>query len=171
MKNTYESPFNSRYASKEMQELFSPDMKFKTWRRLWIALAEAEKELGLNITDEQINELKKYKDDINYDVAEIKEKEFRHDVMAHIHAYGEQCPNARAIIHLGATSCYVGDNTDIIIMTEALKLIKKKLLAVIARLSDFALKYKDLPTLGFTHYQPAQLVTVGKGQLCGFRSF
>lgn len=162
MKNTYESPFNSRYASKEMQELFSPDMKFKTWRRLWIALAEAEKELGLNITDEQINELKKYKDDINYDVAEIKEKEFRHDVMAHIHAYGEQCPNARAIIHLGATSCYVGDNTDIIIMTEALKLIKKKLLAVIARLSDFALKYKDLPTLGFTHYQPAQLVTVGK---------
>jgi len=162
LKNTYESPFNSRYASKEMQELFSPDMKFKTWRRLWIALAEAEKELGLNITDEQINELKKYKDDINYDVAEIKEKEFRHDVMAHIHAYGEQCPNARAIIHLGATSCYVGDNTDIIIMTEALKLIKKKLLAVIARLSDFALKYKDLPTLGFTHYQPAQLVTVGK---------
>lgn len=162
MKNTYESPFNSRYASKEMQELFSPDMKFKTWRRLWIALAEAEKELGLNITDEQIEELKKYKDDINYDVAEIKEKEFRHDVMAHIHAYGEQCPNARAIIHLGATSCYVGDNTDIIIMTEALKLIKKKLLAVIAGLADFALKYKDLPTLGFTHYQPAQLVTVGK---------
>jgi len=118
--------------------------------------------LGLNITDEQIEELKKYKDDINYDVAEIKEKEFRHDVMAHIHAYGEQCPNARAIIHLGATSCYVGDNTDIIIMTEALKLIKKKLLAVIAGLADFALKYKDLPTLGFTHYQPAQLVTVGK---------
>lgn len=162
MKNTYESPFNSRYASKEMQELFSPDMKFKTWRRLWIALAEAEKELGLNITDEQISELKKYKDDINYDVAEIKEKEFRHDVMAHIHAYGEQCPNARPIIHLGATSCYVGDNTDIIVMTEALKLIKKKLIAVIAKLSEFALKYKDLPTLGFTHYQPAQLVTVGK---------
>jgi adenylosuccinate lyase len=145
-----------------MQELFSPDMKFKTWRRLWIALAEAEKELGLNITDEQIDELKKYKDDINYDVAEIKEKEFRHDVMAHIHAYGEQCPNARAIIHLGATSCYVGDNTDIIIMTESLKLLKKKLIAVIAGLADFALKYKDLPTLGFTHYQPAQLVTVGK---------
>lgn len=162
MKNTYESPLNSRYASREMQELFSPDMKFRTWRRLWIALAEAEKELGLNITDEQINELKKYKDDINYDVAEEKEKEFRHDVMAHIHAYGEQCPNARAIIHLGATSCYVGDNTDIIIMTEALKLLKKKLLAVIAGLADFALKYKDLPTLGFTHYQPAQLVTVGK---------
>jgi len=145
-----------------MQELFSPDMKFRTWRRLWIALAEAEKELGLNITDEQIEELKKYKDDINYDVAEIKEKEFRHDVMAHIHAYGEQCPNARPIIHLGATSCYVGDNTDIIIMTEALKLIKNKLLCVISKLSDFAMKYKDLPTLGYTHYQPAQLVTVGK---------
>lgn len=162
MKNTYESPLNSRYASKEMQELFSPDMKFRTWRRLWIALAQAEKELGLNITDEQINELKKYKDDINYDVAEMKEKEFRHDVMAHIHAYGEQCPNARAIIHLGATSCYVGDNTDIIIMTEALKLIKQKLICVISKLSDFAIKYKDLPTLGYTHYQPAQLVTVGK---------
>lgn len=162
MKNTYESPLNSRYASKEMQELFSPDMKFRTWRRLWIALAEAEKELGLNITDEQIEELKKYKDDINYDVAEMKEKEFRHDVMAHIHAYGEQCPNARPIIHLGATSCYVGDNTDIIIMTEALKLIKKKLLCVISKLSDFAMKYKDLPTLGYTHFQPAQLVTVGK---------
>jgi len=162
LKNTYESPLNSRYASKEMQELFSPDMKFRTWRRLWIALAEAEKELGLNITDEQIEELKKYKDDINYDVAEMKEKEFRHDVMAHIHAYGEQCPNARPIIHLGATSCYVGDNTDIIIMTEALKLIKKKLLCVISKLSDFAMKYKDLPTLGYTHFQPAQLVTVGK---------
>ncbi|HOP92228.1 MAG TPA: adenylosuccinate lyase [Acetivibrio thermocellus] len=162
MKNTYESPLNSRYASKEMQELFSPDMKFRTWRRLWIALAEAEKELGLNITDEQIEELKKYKDDINYDVAEMKEKEFRHDVMAHIHAYGEQCPNARPIIHLGATSCYVGDNTDIIIMTEALKLIKKKLLCVISKLSDFSMKYKDLPTLGYTHFQPAQLVTVGK---------
>jgi adenylosuccinate lyase len=162
LKNTYESPLNSRYASKEMQELFSPDMKFRTWRKLWIALAEAEKELGLNITDEQIEELKKYKDDINYDVAEMKEKEFRHDVMAHIHAYGEQCPNARPIIHLGATSCYVGDNTDIIIMTEALKLIKKKLICVISKLSDFAMKYKELPTLGYTHYQPAQLVTVGK---------
>ncbi|MFZ5988464.1 MAG: adenylosuccinate lyase [Bacillota bacterium] len=162
MRNTYESPFNARYASKEMQELFSSDMKFKTWRRLWIALAQAEKELGLNITDEQIEELKKYKDDINYDVAEIKEKEFRHDVMAHVHAYGEQCPNARGIIHLGATSCYVGDNTDIIVMTEALKLIKKKLVTVIGKLTEFALKYKDLPTLGFTHYQPAQLVTVGK---------
>jgi len=145
-----------------MQEVFSPDMKFKTWRRLWIALAEAEKELGLNITDEQIEELKRHKDDINYEVAEAKEKEFRHDVMAHIHAYGEQCPNARGIIHLGATSCYVGDNTDIIIMHEGLKIIRKKLIAVIAKLSEFALKYKDLPTLGFTHFQPAQLVTVGK---------
>ena len=162
MKNTYESPLCSRYASSEMQELFSPDMKFKTWRRLWIALAEAEKELGLNITDEQIEELKRNKDNINYDVAEKKEKEFRHDVMAHIHAYGELCPNARGIIHLGATSCYVGDNTDIIIMHEGLKIIKKKIVAVIAKLSEFALKYKDLPTLGFTHFQPAQLVTVGK---------
>ncbi len=162
MKNTYDSPFNARYASPEMQLLFSPDMKFKTWRKLWIALAEAEKELGLNITDEQIEELKKFQDDINYDIAEAKEKEFRHDVMAHIHAYGEQCPSARGIIHLGATSCYVGDNTDIIVMTEALKLVRKKLLSVIRKLSEFAMKYKDQPTLGFTHYQPAQLVTVGK---------
>ena len=162
MKNTYESPFNSRYASKEMQELFSPDMKFKTWRRLWIALAQAEKELGLEITNEQIEQLEKYKDNINYDVAEVKEKEFRHDVMAHIHAYGEQCPAAKGIIHLGATSCYVGDNTDIIVMTEALKLLRMKLVNVISKLSSFALKYKDMPTLGFTHYQPAQLVTVGK---------
>ena len=162
MKNTYESPFNSRYASDEMQELFSPDMKFKTWRRLWIALAEAEKELGLNITEEQINELKQYKDIINYDVAEKKEKEVRHDVMAHIHAYGDQCPKARGIIHLGATSCYVGDNTDIIVITEALKLVKKKIITVINNLSEFSTKYKSLPTLGFTHLQPAQLVTVGK---------
>ncbi|OPZ94644.1 MAG: Adenylosuccinate lyase [Firmicutes bacterium ADurb.Bin419] len=162
MKNTYESPLNSRYASSDMQHVFSPDMKFKTWRRLWIALAEAEKELGLNITDEQIDELKRHKDDINYELAEAKEKEFRHDVMAHIHAYGELCPNARGIIHLGATSCYVGDNTDIIIMHEGLKLLKKKLVAVISKLSEFALKYKELPTLGFTHFQPAQLVTVGK---------
>jgi adenylosuccinate lyase len=145
-----------------MQEMFSPDMKFKTWRRLWIALAEAEKELGLNITDEQIEELKKFKDQINYEVAEKKEKEFRHDVMAHIHAYGEQCPTAKGIIHLGATSCYVGDNTDVIIMNEALKLLKSKLVVLIKKLSEFASKYKDLPTLGFTHYQPAQLVTVGK---------
>ncbi len=162
MKNIYESPLNSRYASDEMQRLFSPDMKFRTWRRLWIALAEAEKELGLNITEEQLDELRKFKDDINYEVAERKEREVRHDVMAHVHAYGEQCPKAKGIIHLGATSCYVGDNTDIIIMTEALKLLKSKLAAVISKLSQFALNYKDLPTLGFTHYQPAQLVTVGK---------
>ena len=162
MRSTYESPFNSRYASKEMQEIFSFYKKFRTWRRLWIALAEAEKELGLDITDEQIEELKKYKDDINYEVAEKKEREVRHDVMAHVHAYGEQCPKAKPIIHLGATSCYVGDNTDIIIMTEALKLIKKKLLTVISKLSEFALKYKDVPTLGFTHLQPAQPVTIGK---------
>ena len=145
-----------------MQELFSGDMKFRTWRRLWIALAEAEMELGLGVTQEQIDELKKFKDDINYEVAEKKEKEVRHDVMAHVHAYGEQCPNARGIIHLGATSCYVGDNTDIIVMTEALRLIRGKLAAAIKTLTEFALKYKDMPTLGFTHYQPAQLVTVGK---------
>lgn len=162
MKNTYESPFNARYASSEMQSLFSPDKKFRTWRRLWIALAEAEKELGLNITAEQIEELKKFKDDINYSVAEQKEKEVRHDVMAHVHAYGEQCPNARGIIHLGATSCYVGDNTDIIIMHDALELIRQKLAVVIAKLSEFAMEYRSVPTLGFTHYQPAQLVTVGK---------
>lgn len=162
MNNTYESPFNTRYASREMQQLFSADTKFRTWRRLWIALAESEKELGLPITDAQIEQLKKYKDEINYDVAEKKEKEFRHDVMAHIHAYGELCPDARPIIHLGATSCYVGDNTDIIVMTDALKVVRKKLVSVIAKLSSFALKYKDLPTLGFTHFQPAQLVTVGK---------
>ncbi len=162
MKNVYESPFNARYASSEMQQIFSPDMKFKTWRRLWIALAEAEKELGLNITDSQIEQLKSMKDDINYEVAEQYEKQFRHDVMSHVHAYGEQCPDAKAIIHLGATSCYVGDNTDIIVMTEALKLVKGKMLILIKKLSDFALEYKDMPTLGFTHYQPAQLVTVGK---------
>lgn len=161
-KNTYESPLNSRYASREMQEVFSPDMKFRTWRKLWIALAEAEKELGLNITEDQIEELRSFCENINYDVAERKEKEVRHDVMAHVHAYGEQCPNAKGIIHLGATSCYVGDNTDIIIMTEALKIIRNKLIITIKHLSEFALEYKDLPTLGFTHYQPAQLVTVGK---------
>jgi len=161
-RNMYETPFNTRYSSKEMIELFSPDKKFRTWRALWIALAEAEKELGLDITDEQIEELKRHKDDINYDVAEQKEKEFRHDVMAHVHAYGEQCPKARGIIHLGATSCYVGDNTDIIIMKEALEILKVKILKVIKNLSDFALKYKSLPTLGFTHFQPAQPVTVGK---------
>ncbi len=162
MRNTYESPFNSRYASKEMQEIFSPDKRFRTWRKLWIALAEAEKELGLNITDEQIEEMKKFKDDINYEVAEKKEREVRHDVMAHVHAYGEQCPKAKPIIHLGATSCYVTDNTDIILMTEALNLVKKKLLTVVSKLSRFALKYKDVPTLGFTHLQPAQPVTIGK---------
>ncbi|KNY26059.1 adenylosuccinate lyase [Pseudobacteroides cellulosolvens] len=162
MNNVYESPFNSRYASSEMQELFSNDTKFKTWRRLWIALAEAEKELGLNITDEQIQELIKFKDSINYEVAQQKEKEFRHDVMAHIHAYGEQCQKAKGIIHLGATSCYVGDNTDVIVMRDALKLVKSKLIVLIKKLSGFAMENKDLPTLGFTHYQPAQLVTVGK---------
>jgi adenylosuccinate lyase len=162
MKNTYESPLNARYASSEMQYIFSPDKKFTTWRRLWIALAEAEKELGLNITDVQIEQLKNNKDNINYDVAEKYEKEFRHDVMSHVHAYGEQCPDAKAIIHLGATSCYVGDNTDVIIMTEGLKLVKSKMLILIKKLSDFALEYKAMPTLGFTHYQPAQLVTVGK---------
>jgi adenylosuccinate lyase len=145
-----------------MQELFSPDTKFKTWRKLWIALAEAEKELGLNITDEQIEELKRYKDDINYDVAEREEKIVRHDVMAHVHAYGEQCPKAKGIIHLGATSCYVGDNTDIIIMHDALELLRHKLAAAISKLSDFAMEYRSMPTLGYTHYQPAQMVTVGK---------
>jgi adenylosuccinate lyase len=145
-----------------MLELFSPDKKFRTWRELWIALAEAQKELGLTITQKQIDELKQFKSLINYDVAHIKEKEFRHDVMAHVHAYGEQCREARAIIHLGATSCYVTDNTDIIIMREALILLKMKILAIIKKLSEFALKYKDLPALGFTHLQPAQPVTVGK---------
>ncbi|MDK2932613.1 MAG: adenylosuccinate lyase [Clostridiales bacterium] len=162
LKNTYENPLNSRYASKEMQQLFSPDMKFKTWRKLWVALAEAEKELGLDITDEQIKELKNFQNDINYDVAAKREAEVRHDVMAHVYAYGEQCPKAKPIIHLGATSCYVGDNTDIIIMTDALKLIKQKVINVMKLLADFAMKYKDLPTLGFTHFQPAQLTTVGK---------
>ncbi len=161
-KNIYESPFNARYASPEMLELFSPDMKFKTWRRLWIALAESEKELGLDITEEQIEELKAFKDDINYELAEQIEKETRHDVMSHVHAYGAQCEKAKGIIHLGATSCYVGDNTDVIIYGEALKLIRSKLLSVISKLSRFADQYKDMPTLGFTHYQPAQLVTVGK---------
>lgn len=161
-KNVYESPLNSRYASAEMKAVFSPDMKFKTWRKLWIILAETEKELGLNITDKQIEELKAHAEDINYDVAEEREKICRHDVMSHVYAYGKQCPNAEGIIHLGATSCYVGDNTDIILMNEAMKLIRRSLLSVVAKLSDFALKYKDMPTLGFTHFQPAQLTTVGK---------
>lgn len=160
--DTYQSPLNSRYASKEMKYLFSNDKKFKTWRKLWIALAETEKELGLPITEEQIDELKANADNINYDVAIAREKEVRHDVMSHVYAYGVQCPKAKGIIHLGATSCYVGDNTDIIIMTEALRLIRKKLVNVIAKLAKFALEYKDMPTLGFTHFQPAQLTTVGK---------
>ena len=162
MKNTYETPLNSRYASKEMQYIFSPDFKFKTWRRLWIALAETEKELGLDITDEQIAELKANQDNINYEDARKREKEVRHDVMSHVYAYGLQCPKAKGIIHLGATSCYVGDNTDIIIMTEGLKLVHKKLVNVINELAKFADKYKDLPTLAFTHFQPAQPTTVGK---------
>lgn len=162
LRDLYESPLNSRYSSKEMKYIFSPDKKFKTWRKLWIALAEAEKELGLEITQEQIDELKANCDNINYEDAEKREKEVRHDVMAHVYAYGMQCPKAKGIIHLGATSCYVGDNTDIILMTEGLRLIYKKILNVIKFLSDFALKYKDMPTLGFTHFQPAQLTTVGK---------
>ena len=158
----YVSPLSERYASKEMQYIFSPDMKFRTWRRLWIALAETEKELGLNITQEQIDELKAHAEDINYDVAKERERQVRHDVMSHVYAYGVQGPKATGIIHLGATSCYVGDNTDIIVMTEALKLVKKKLVNVIAELSAFADKYKDQPTLAFTHFQPAQPTTVGK---------
>ena len=158
----YDSPLSGRYASKEMQYIFSQDKKFTTWRRLWIALAEAERELGLNITEEQIAELKEHVNDINYDVAVAREKEVRHDVMSHVYAYGVQCPKAKGIIHLGATSCYVGDNTDIIIMTEGLKLVKKKLLNVMSKLADFAEKYKVLPTLAFTHFQPAQPTTVGK---------
>ena len=158
----YVSPLSERYASKEMKYIFSPDMKFRTWRRLWIALAETEKELGLNITQEQIDELKAHAEDINYDVAKERERQVRHDVMSHVYAYGVQCPKAKGIIHLGATSCYVGDNTDIIVMTEALKLVKKKLVNVIAELSAFADKYKDQPTLAFTHFQPAQPTTVGK---------
>ena len=158
----YVSPLSERYASKEMQYVFSPDKKFRTWRKLWIALAETEMELGLPITQEQIDELKTHQDDINYDVAKAREKEVRHDVMSHVYAYGCQCPKAKGIIHLGATSCYVGDNTDIIIMTEALKLVHKKLINVLNELAAFADKYKDLPTLAFTHFQPAQPTTVGK---------
>ena len=158
----YRSPLSERYASKEMQYIFSPDMKFRTWRRLWIALAETEKELGLDITDEQIAELKEHAEDINYDVAKEREKKVRHDVMSHVYAYGQQCPKAKGIIHLGATSCYVGDNTDIIVMHEALQLVRTKLVNVIAELADFADKYKNQPTLAFTHFQPAQPTTVGK---------
>ncbi len=162
MKDTYENPLNTRYASKEMQYLFSPDKKFTTWRKLWIALAESEKELGLPITDEQIAELKAHAEDINYDVAKEREKKVRHDVMSHVYAYGVQCPTAKPIIHLGATSCYVGDNTDIIIMTEAMRLVKQKLICLINELAKFCEEYKSLPTLAFTHFQPAQPTTVGK---------
>jgi len=162
MTDGYSSPLSERYASKEMQYIFSQDKKFTTWRKLWIALAEAEHELGLNITQEQIDELKAHATDINYDVAKEREKLVRHDVMSHVYAYGVQCPKAAGIIHLGATSCYVGDNTDIIIMTEALKLVKKKLVNVMAKLAEFADKYKAQPTLAFTHFQPAQPTTVGK---------
>ena len=158
----YVSPLSERYASKEMQYIFSPDMKFRTWRKLWIALAETERELGLNITQEQIDEMKAHADDINYDVAKERERQVRHDVMSHVYSFGVQCPKAKGIIHLGATSCYVGDNTDIIVMTEALKLVRKKLVNVIAELSKFAAQYKDQPTLAFTHFQPAQPTTVGK---------
>ena len=158
----YTSPLSERYASKEMQYIFSPDKKFRTWRKLWIALAETEKELGLDITDEQIEELKAHADDINYDVAKEREKVVRHDVMSHVYAYGNQCPKAKGIIHLGATSCYVGDNTDIILMSEALEIVRKKLINVIAELAKFADEHKNLPTLAFTHFQPAQPTTVGK---------
>ena len=158
----YVSPLSERYASREMQYIFSPDKKFKTWRKLWIALAETEKELGLDITQEQIDELKAHAEDINYDVAREREKKVRHDVMSHVYAYGQQCPKAKGIIHLGATSCYVGDNTDIIIMTEALRLVKKKLINMLNELAQFADTYKALPTLAFTHFQPAQPTTVGK---------
>lgn len=162
MRDSYDTPLNSRYASKEMSYLFSPDMKFKTWRKLWVALAEGEKELGLNITDEQLEELRANVENINYEVAEQRERSVRHDVMSHVYAYGVQCPKAKGIIHLGATSCYVGDNTDLIIMKEAMLVIRKKIINVINELTKFALKYKGLPTLGFTHLQPAQLTTVGK---------
>ena len=162
MHDLYESPFGARYAGKEMQYIFSAEKKFRTWRRLWIALAKAENALGLPVSGEQIAELEKFKDDINFDVALAKEKEIRHDVMSHVYAYGVQAPCAKPIIHLGATSCYVGDNTDIILMRDALRLVRDKLLTVIGNLADFAEEYKALPCLGYTHLQPAQLTTVGK---------
>lgn len=162
MRDRYKSPLDIRYSSKEMSYLFSDEMKFKTWRRLWVVLAECEKELGINITEEQINELKNNMDNVNYEDAERREKETRHDVMSHVYAYGLQCPSAKGIIHLGATSCYVGDNTDLIVMKEGMLLIKQKLIKTIEALSRFAMKYKSVPTLGFTHFQPAQLTTVGK---------
>ena len=162
MRSIYNTPLNTRYSSKEMSYIFSDDMKFSTWRKLWVALAEGEKELGLNITEEQLDELRANINNINYDEAIKKEKEVRHDVMSHVYAYGLQCPNAKGIIHLGATSCYVGDNTDVIILRDALELIRDKIVTVLDRLSNFAMEYKGLPTLGFTHFQPAQLTTVGK---------
>lgn len=162
MRNAYNSPLNSRYASKEMSYIFSDEKKFKTWRKLWVALAEGERELGLNITEEQIKELKENIDNIDYELAAAREKEVRHDVMSHVYAYGLAAPSAKGIIHLGATSCYVGDNTDLIVMRDALILVRKKLINILDQLSKFAMKYKDLPTLGFTHLQPAQLTTVGK---------
>ena len=162
MNDRYQSPLSERYASREMQYIFSPDKKFKTWRKLWIALAETEKELGLPITQEQIDELKEHAEEINYEVAKEREKLVRHDVMSHVYAYGQQCPKAKGIIHLGATSCYVGDNTDLIIMTEGLRLVRKKLINVMAELAKFADHYKNQPTLAFTHFQPAQPTTVGK---------
>lgn len=161
-RNSYESPLSARYADSEMKYLFSPDMKFRTWRKLWIALAETEMELGLPVTKEQVDELKAHAEEINYEVAEAREKVVRHDVMSHVYAYGQQCPGAAGIIHLGATSCYVGDNTDVIVMTEALKLVRDKLVTVLRVLKKFAEEYKDLPTLAFTHFQPAQPTTVGK---------
>ena len=160
--NSYESPFCTRYASKEMQYIFSADKKFTTWRRLWVALARGEMKLGLPVTQAQVDELEANIDNINYEVAEAREKVVRHDVMSHVYAYGQQCPNAAGIIHLGATSCYVGDNTDIIVMRDALLLVKKKLLNVIANLAKFADQYKDMPCLAYTHLQPAQPTTVGK---------
>ena len=162
MKDSYTTPLNSRYASKEMSYVFSPDMKFITWRKLWLALAESQQELGLNITDDQLEELRANVNNINYEVADQREKEVRHDVMSHVYAYGVQCPKAKGIIHLGVTSCYVGDNTDLIIMKEAMLLIRKKIINAINELAKFAVKYKNLPTLGFTHFQPAKLTTVGK---------
>ena len=161
-KEIYISPFSTRYASKEMQEVFSEQFKFRTWRRLWIALARAEKALGLDITDEQIVQMEAFKDDVNYEVAEERERIVRHDVMSHVYAFGKQCPSAEPIIHLGATSCYVGDNTDIIILRKASEIILKKAAQVLKNLSDFALEYKDMPCLAYTHLQPAQLTTVGK---------
>ena len=162
MKNTYETPLNSRYASKEMQYIFSPDRKFTTWRRLWIALAESEMELGLPVTQAQVDELKAHVDDIDYEAARKHEERVRHDVMAHVHAYGDVCPNARGIIHLGATSCYVTDNADVLMLRDALKLVREKVVEVLRRLRKFAWEYKGLPCLGYTHLQPAQLTTVGK---------